>query len=887
VNTLILDWSQAIMAGPEVCGGKGWNLGRLQRYGFPVPCGGIITSALYRRIIDHPDITSHTDKLQSLSSSQPTAEADAQRLGELRQAILTHGLPAGFDQSLRTFLQQQQLTETALAIRSSATLEDGKAISFAGIHESYLNVRGIANIKRAILSCFASLWTPRALSYRRKMGIADRQLECAVVIMAMVDSHASGVAFSCDPTTGREDVSIINANFGLGESVVGGVIEPDEYRLNNHHMTLQSCKIGSKQRQTLPSAGGGTYLTDTIGGAHHQVLPEVQIRALGRLVQRVFWALGQDQDGNGESQQQDVEWAFDGRHFFLLQARPVTAMPRLSLEALRNRPVIWSNGNFRDAAPMVLHTLGASLFAHHIGAVMSAPFRQLGYRLPDGLSFLKLFRGRAYLNVSLLQWLYFDSTGYPPEALNRALGGHQPEIEIDTIYRGGLSKRLLRGWRTFKMVRILMRHKKVAASRNASEAAFANRIIDADLSALDDEALAKKIVQCDLRLEGYALPFSLQSSMAGSVMTLFDLLERYLPGRGMATANALLAGAGNITSANFGYRLQEIATLLQSDSEAQRFFDGDPFEPAAWQRLPHSSPFKQAFQAFIKEYGHRAVQEADLSTPRWREDPGYLLRAIKQSIGGPAPERLKMQQKEKAEQAWLTVKNELPLYQRPFVRALVKQAAEGAAFREMGKSTVIRLVEPARLLFLEAGRRLQARRLLHSADDIFHCACVEIISLLNGEWDGRGLIPLIERRRTTKAAHEKLSPPDLILDEQPQYSKPATEGTGNVLKGIGVAAGRAQGAARLVQTPEQGIALKPGEVLVAPSTDPAWTPIFLNAAAIVVETGGQLSHGAIVAREYGIPAVVNIPGLFRAIDDGEQIVVDGDRGVVERLIGKK
>lgn len=891
VNHLILDWSQAITAGPEACGGKGWNLARLQRYGFPVPCGGIITGALYRQTIGHPDIIPLIHQFQSMDNSQQIVESDEHLLWELRQAILTLGLPSGFDPSLHTFLQQQQLNEAALAIRSSATLEDGRATSFAGIHESYLNIRGIADIKRAILNCYASLWTPRALSYRRKMGLADRQLECAVVIMVLVDSHASGVAFSCDPTSGREDISIINANFGLGESVVGGEIEPDEYRLNSHHMTLQSCKIGSKQKQTLPSTSGGTCLTDAPKGAHEQVLPEELIRVLGRLVQRVFWALGQSQDqdqgGIGESQHQDVEWAFDGHDFFILQARPVTALPRLGFDALRNRPVIWSNGNFRDAAPMVLHTLGASLFAHHIRTVMSAPFRQIGYRLPEGLSFLKLFQGRAYLNVSLLQWIYFDSTGYPPAAFNRALGGHQPESNIDKIYHGGLSKRLLRRWRNFKMMRMLMRHKKVAEARNAKEAAFANRIMDTELSTLGDAALAKKIERCDLRLEGYALPFAMQSSMSGSVMELFKLLEKHLPGRGTATATALLAGAGDITSANLGYRLKEIAMLVPDDSAAQLFFEDHPFEPEAWQQLPNSSPFKQAFQSFIKEYGHRAIHETDLSTPRWREEPGYLLRAIKRNIGGPAPLLLKAQQKEKAEQAWLSVKKTLPLYLRPCVRMLVKQAAEGAAFREMGKSTVIRLVEPARLLYLEAGRRLQARRLLQNADDIFHCAYVEIISLLNGEWDGRGLMPLIERRRATKTAQEQLSPPDLILDDQPQFSKPATIGSGEALKGIGVAAGRAQGTARLVQTPEQGIALKPGEVLVAPSTDPAWTPLFLNAAAIVVETGGQLSHGAIVAREYGIPAVVNIPGLFRVIKDGEQIVVDGDRGTVERLPGKK
>ena len=257
---------------------------------------------------------------------------------------------------------------------------------------------------------------------------------------------------------------------------------------------------------------------------------------------------------------------------------------------------------------------------------------------------------------------------------------------------------------------------------------------------------------------------------------------------------------------------------------------------------------------------------------------------IRQSIGNASLPLIKAQQKETAEQAWQTIKKEVPFHLRLFIKPLVRQAATGAASKEMAKSTYIRLFETLRLLFLESGRRLVSRGLLQCIDDIFHCAYIEVLSLLNGEGNGEGLEQLIESRRAKKEALEKLSPPDLILDDQPEYSESVKTGSIHGLIGIGVAAGCAEGPARLIHTPEQNVLLL-GDVLVAPSTDPAWTPLFLNAAAIVMETGGQLSHGAIVAREYGIPAVVNIAGLFKAINEGDQLLVNGDQGTVEIVKG--
>ncbi len=879
MKSCFFTWQQADIAGIAQCGGKGWNLARLHRVGFNVPDGGVLSSDIYYRLIADSVLEPLVTHLRTIPDAELSGADATEHLKIIRETIVARGLSAECTQQLAQFLDDQGLFDMPLAVRSSATLEDGENASFAGIHKSYLNVVGQPAVEQAILNGFASLWTLRAVTYRRKMGIDDQVLGCAVVIMALVDARSSGIAFSCEPATGRGDVTVINANFGLGESVVDGVIEPDEYRLSTHRMTLLSRKTGSKTKHTQVNVNGGTRLVESSHMQHEQVLSAEEIVRLGGLVHRVFWALNE----NGEGQHQDIEWAFDGQEFLLLQARPVTVLPRLTCDALRNQADIWSNGNFRDAAPLVQSTLEASLFSYQVDAILRAPFESIGYSLPAGLCFVTLFQGRPYCNSSLMQWLYFDSTGFLPAATNRSMGGHQQEIEIDAKDRGGLGKKLCRGWGTVKLLRQMNRHKKEAEASIARETAFATTFVHADLTVLSDEELVSKLQLCDQRIEAYALPFVMLTARSGSAIMLFDLLEKHLPDKGTALATALLAGAGDITSAEHGYRLQDIAALVETDSAAQRFFNTEPFLPDKWQNLPESSSFKQAFQAFINEYGHRAVYEIYLSNPRWREKPDYLLNIIRQQIGGPPSSILKAQQKQKAEQARQTLKKELPFYLRVFIKSLVKQAASGAVSKEMTKSTYIRLFEPMRLLLLEAGRRFESRGLLQSGDEIFHCAYIEVTSLLTGEWNGKGIRALIEFRRKNKAAQEKLSPPDLILGKQPQYLKPVTTGSDNELAGMGVAAGCAEGCARLIRRPDQGGALNPGDVLVAPSTDPAWTPLFLNAAAIVMETGGQLSHGAIVAREYGIPAVVNIPGLFHTIDDGERVVVDGDRGVVKNM----
>jgi rifampicin phosphotransferase len=284
---------------------------------------------------------------------------------------------------------------------------------------------------------------------------------------------------------------------------------------------------------------------------------------------------------------------------------------------------------------------------------------------------------------------------------------------------------------------------------------------------------------------------------------------------------------------------------------------------------------------FIKEYGYRAIYELDITNPRWQEDPSYLLDIIRTTMATANLDDLRSRQKEKFNQAWAEIIALLPADKLEGIRKMIIDAQQGAGLREMAKSVLVMALQPYRSMALELGDRFARRDLIDEPSDIYFCTWPEIFSILRGEWNAIGLKSLVQDRIATHKANELLIPPDIIQGDNITYSQPAIIiPSGNYLQGVGAAAGKVTGIARLINHPGEGNKLRSGEVLVAPSTDPVWTPLFMKACAVIMETGGYISHGAIIAREYGIPTVINIPGVMKAIQDGQIVTVDGDEGRV-------
>ncbi|AWI04521.1 PEP/pyruvate-binding domain-containing protein [Clostridium drakei] len=877
-----LNWKEAFESGVSIVGGKGWNLGRLDQYGFNVPQGLVLTAKAYDEYIKYNKLQKIIDEVVLMVTIENLDEVQVkEKLDQLKEKIIGGSIPTSIIQELPTYINSCGKLKKSWAVRSSAVAEDSEKASFAGIHDSFLNVCSLEDILSAVKECYASLWSPRAVAYRKKMNISDKDVKAAVVIMEMVEAKAAGVGFTCDLLSGRQDIIVINANFGLGESVVSGTVEPDTYYLEaeavNSSPHLISRKIGHKQEMVIKSENGGTQFIKSEEMSLQQVLQDKEIEKLGRLLLRVFDALG------NSNQHQDVEWVYDGKEFVLVQARPITTMPRKTFPALQNQVDIWSNGNYRDAVPMVQSPLNRCLMKNIIDTMHQGFFTGVGYDFPHGLEFSKFFNGRLYCNMSVQQWGNYDAMGALPQGFGVFWGGHQKDMEIDDPDPYGGVIGLKRKERVVKNMDLVKQRKENSAEAWSQTIASVKSITSEDFSKWADEDFISKYNELGTIVKGMAKEFMFLSA-AGSmpVMYLLNILSEYFSDKALMVINALMVGgAADITSADQGYKLVEMAELARKDSDAVKYFNDDNFDPMNWEvKLPERSPFKKAFHEFIQEYGHRAVYELDIINPRWIEDPSYLLGIIHSTINTADIGKLKKEQKEKLEQAWIEIKEKVPTSKHCEIRKLVKECQDGAAVREKNKSVLALIMDAYRTIAKELGYHFYERAVIKETDDVFFCTWTELFSILSGEWDGKGLQFIIAGRKEWKKKMELIAPPDVIYGETPKFTEPVIECSSNCLTGISVAVGKVSGLVRLISNPNEGGQLQLGEVMVAPSTDPAWTPLFLKAGAVVMETGGFLSHGAIVAREYGIPAVVNISGVMSILKDGQKVLVDGDNGKV-------
>lgn len=868
----VLDWEEAAKAGAPVCGGKGWNLGRLHRYGFPVPRGGVLVASAYDRMLESEGLKRLTLQTAAWTGRDVSTPEVINRLSAIQGAVESAPLPAEVVEALAEFLARTGLDSVPVAVRSSATLEDGQEHSFAGIHQSFLNVRGTEGVLAAVRKCYASLWTPQAVAYRRHRNLPDSAVSCAVVICAMVtkpgaaEPVSAGVAFSCDPKTGRRDLITISAAPGIGEQVVSGQVNPEEISI---------------------STADGTYSLAARTGRPNQVLTDQQALRLARTVDRVHWALGDAQAP------QDVEWAFDGERFWLLQARPVTRLPRVTFPEVAHLPVIWSNANLKDTMVHVQSPLGWHIIRNSLSSALYGAVAAAGYPIPRGMEIARRFAGRPYFDLTAFSWAYFDGLAIVPKELNRMLGGHQPEIPVpkESLYAGAAGRRRIRGLIKFSgSMRRAARELPALMEGMRRNARTASAV---DLRPLSNQQLLALWKERQAEASAFSPKFMLANTASGFWhFPLVQLMERLAGERGHALVTGLVSGAGSVVSAEHGFRLFDLAAAAAEDPAARDYLLSEPLNPQGWKDLPASSPFRAAFAAFLQEFGHRGVFEVEIANPRWIEDPTYLLEQVRHLVktGRTRAPRENAPARREAAEAEV---NRLTFFLRPFIHWMAEQVRKGSALRERAKSALVVNMLPFRRMALEIGGRLVEQGHLDQADDIFYLSFTDMEQYLTGEWEGTGARALVADRRARDEAWDRESPPDIILldaEGRPAalpaeivpaaVEKPRATRVDGGLKGVGVSGGRVTGVARIIRNPADGARLADGEILVAPSTDPGWTPLFLRAGAVAMEIGGYLSHGAIVSRECGLPAVVNIPGLLGLVREGQRITVDGDAGLI-------
>lgn len=879
----LLSYAEAAAAGPAAAGGKGWNLGRLALYGFPVPPGFVVGADAYRAFVAANGLQAAIDALAGVPADRADHPDTVARLEQLRAAMAGARAPDGLDREVAHRLAEPDLVHRPLAVRSSATAEDSTRASFAGIHRSFLNVRGLDDVLDKLRLCYASLWTPQALAYRRRAGLSDADVSQAVVVCRLVHAAGAGVAFSADPVTGRRDRVVIAANLGLGESVVMGSAESDRYVVaitNTSQARLIDGHVGRKQHRVVAHDVESGTRTEELGDVERSqpVLGTHQVQRLALLVQRI-------QDALGESHRpQDVEWCFDGLHFVITQARPITALPWPTFAALGGQALIWSNANMKDAYPGVQSPFSWWLNSATHEIMARRLLGWAGYPMPEGQTWSRLYHGRLYLNLSAVQYAVWDAFGIPPAETNGALGGHQPVIQLPEAGGPERRRRMQRLWRLGREMRRAVRRARAAFDRVD---AWAAKQEAQDFDSLADGELVHKLWQLERERREILPETMIHNANSLWASRLRARLEAAFPGRGGALTSALLAGTGGVVSAEPGYRLLGIARLATHEPAARDFFAAETLDADRWRERLLGTRTLEQIHKFLREFGYRGIYEMEVMNPRWVEEPAWLLEVIRQHIreGTTAADPLRAAaERRRAAEREVAAR----LVWRPHrlleYRWLLGKAREGMRLREGAKAALVRLLWPMRRWGLSVGRRLVRRKLLDQPADAFLFSGHELVALLSQEWDGTGMQAMAAERRRRRAELEAMDPPDVIIGEQPQPRAAAAAPAGGRgpadLAGLGVAAGVATGPARIIRHPAEGTRLRRGDVLVAPSTDPAWTPMFLRAAAVVMEVGGYLSHGAIVAREYGIPAVANAPGATTLLDEGSTVTVDGDRGLV-------
>ncbi|HEY4214584.1 MAG TPA: PEP/pyruvate-binding domain-containing protein [Steroidobacteraceae bacterium] len=846
----LLDWGAASEAGAARAGGKGWQLATLAMSGLPVPDGFVIAA------VEPP---------------QP---------GE--------PLPASLVKELETEIRRRGWAGIPLAVRSSGAAEDSARASFAGIYRSCLNVVGHNALVKAVADVYESYWTPAAVAYRQHVQGASaavaHDLTMAVVVMPLVRAVASGVAFTADPVGGLSDQWVIHANWGLGEALVGGLTEGDEYRFKEHvrddKLVLVEHRLGRKSRRTVASEQGGTEQLDTPAElVSREVLSPALAQELAERVRETAYAL------DYTNPRYDIEWVWDGTRFWIVQARPMTSFRQRTYPQLQTQPELWSRGNSRDVVPDPLSPLDWSLTRSLLERMLVVTSEVGAYSPLDGVHRAGLFHGRLYFETSLTQWEAYEGFDLAPAEYNRLLGGHQPDIEVPNRPLRQRVVCVVRGIRYLILCAKPRRRAKATAHSARVEAA---RRMAQPLPTGPDGLgqLLREIVQV---VRGADDLIFLQASSGSVQFMLVALVESHCPGEGYGLSSALLSGGEPSVTAAQSYELLELASIAERDQEALTWLRSPDRIAASWEReLPEASPFRRRFGTFLQEYGHRAVYESYLRNPRWREAPGYLFDSIVNLIGND-PERLRARQRKSFSEALQRVRRAVPIWSRSLLAPLIKHAAIERNLRELARSTLTAYQEVARRYALAIGEQC-----LTAPTDVFNLTLLEVLALADGRLTSHDADRRAARRRHQIEKAFREEGPEVIIvprvgssahfrEQRRERPDPiGAVGTG-VWTGTVVGNGIARGPACVARRPEEAVDMAPGSVLVTPSTDPSWTPLFLKAGALVMETGGYLSHGAIVAREFGIPAVANVPGVMTHVRHGEMLEVDATRGVVRQL----
>jgi len=843
----------------ETVGGKGMSLANLANAELPVPGGFHVTTEAYRQFVSSNNLQdSINEALQHVDASQPsTLETASETIGQL----FAHAdIPGELANAIVNAYAELPGSNPAVAVRSSATAEDLPDASFAGQQETYLNITGAGQVLEATKKCWASLWTARAIGYRARQGIGAEGVALAVVVQLLINAEAAGIMFTANPLNGGREETVINAAWGLGEAVVGGAVTPDSLTVSKLDGSMIERETAEKLVMTVRTETGTEEKSVPDSLQKVPVLSDEQAAQLTRYgmeIERLY------------DMPMDIEWTLSDGEFAIVQARPVTAMPEAPIDWTPPDPKgTYMRTSVADLMPEPLSPLFASMGIPAQREQMQPVAKRMTNSNPVlADDYITSINNYAYLNAA-----------FPPKSWWWALTGLLPAYPR-------LLRTLVPLWRD-------QLHPEYQAFVHSKE-----DLIPVEMSAQKLWTEAQELVNAAAYYV-CGLMFATMGASAGSEMLTTNLYNKFAKQDGDPDASVLLMGWDNIPVRS-EKSLYDIAQWIRKDKNLTEYVLNTSSQDLAEilndpenGSHPLLNEFASKFQEHLGNFGH-IIFQLDFAEDLPLDHPEMMLESIKMYLRGEGSnphERQQVSEEKRIETKETMLARLKGLKRWAFSKAL-NWGQSMAEVREDALAEIGLAYPKLRELLRELGSRFAEEGAIQDAEDIFWLEKNEIsfcVARLESDQALEDLTRHVEKRKKFNQRVEQITPPPMMpVKKRVMGMKTETfiahgeeaQG-GKVLKGVATSAGRVTAPARVLHGPEDFDQMRPGDVLITGTTTPAWTPLFAMASAVVTDIGGPLSHGSIVAREYGIPAVMGTGVATHRIQSGQTITVDGTKGEV-------
>ena len=898
-------------------GPKCVQLGSLLSAGFQVPGGFCILASGYDVFVKENALQEkiHTFLKKVSSRSKPTHQKTET---ELLEWFRTASYPKELEKEI--LLAYRSLSTNAknlprVAVRSSGSQEDGLNASFAGQFESYLNVRGEQELLDQIKCCWARFWNTHSLYYQMDRCGTNGFSGIAILVQEMVAARLSGVLFSANPISGSSRQMVIEASWGLGEAIVGGEVKPDRFVVDLESGTVLEKTIQNKEIMVVPDLRKRK-------ATRHTPVPRTQ-RSVACLTDKeidTLVATGKKVHAHF-GKPQDIEWAFDKKNLYLLQARPITTLPDTEKGPSRKKTfeteswhsefdsstasdTEWMSATIRDMLPGALSPLTISqMSALEYG--FQKPHRELGL-LPQletnqNTNFLGFFYSRAHLNMSLIRSLIRKAPLVSSDNLERLLREEADSGKAKTWFSLRFARDLPNLFRIgFHALNIVRRFESAAEELISNGLRQHEEEQQRTTSPQDPEELLQWMDEIQKRrAEIYAMHIT--ASEFGEVT--FQLLKHFT--RRLANdeygklASQLITGSSTPLFAKPIAELWGLAQKTRGSRKLQNCFSM-PSVQSCWRRLraERGQPvknFRNDYQTFLRQYGYRSRYGAELMHPSWEDEPIFILSMVRiysKLLLTLNPWEMEREQAQRRRNTLRRLESHLNPLSKRILHELLKQMQVLIPLRQNMRALSLIQAHLARRAARQIADHLVAGGSIETHRNVFFLTMEELHNMVRqGSPGGASGISVdrseiqkrVKRRKTEYQQNLQVILPEKFHGRPKPFKQTAphtNKKNEKRLRGIPASPGRITGQARRITAPVQEVRVQPGEILILPGMDPGWTPLFLAASAIVTDRGGILSHGSILAREYGIPAVISIGNATKIIQTGQVITVDGDRGEV-------